>query len=228
MIGEPAVAVLEVAQIVGLTDPAVAAVDVEQRTTLRRRRTDTQSPRRRRPPLHDRPGRQQHQRRRRRTRSRRSGSRSPTRAAEAIEPTPAGLATLAAVDASGLDPRLADARIIVMSDVNNPLTGERGATAIFGPQKGVPRERIAEIDRRIANFAALTERALDRRAQGQAWRRRRRRPRLRAAVDRRRDALGCGSRRRPDRPRRRARPARTGRSPAKAGATRRRRWARRR
>jgi glycerate kinase len=52
-----------------------------------------------------------------------------------------------------------------MSDVNNPLSGERGATAIFGPQKGVPRERIAELDRRIASFAALTERALDRRAQ---------------------------------------------------------------
>jgi glycerate kinase len=83
----------------------------------------------------------------------------------AIEPTPAGLATLAAVDASRLDPRLADARIIVMSDVNNPLTGERGATAIFGPQKGVLRERIAEIDGHIANFASLTEGALDRRAQ---------------------------------------------------------------
>jgi glycerate kinase len=83
----------------------------------------------------------------------------------AIAPTPAGLAALAAIDASGLDPRLADARIIVMSDVNNPLTGDRGATAIFGPQKGVRRERIADIDGRIANFASMTERALDRRAQ---------------------------------------------------------------
>ena len=81
----------------------------------------------------------------------------------AIAPTPAGLAALAAVDASGLDPRLADAQIIVMSDVNNPLTGDQGATVIFGPQKGVPRERIAELDRRIANFASLTERSLDRR-----------------------------------------------------------------
>jgi len=84
----------------------------------------------------------------------------------AIEPTPAGLASLAAVDASGLDPRLAGTSIIVMSDVNNALTGEHGATAIFGPQKGVPSERIAEYDRRIAHFAALAERALGRRAQG--------------------------------------------------------------
>jgi Glycerate kinase len=52
-----------------------------------------------------------------------------------------------------------------MSDVNNPLTGARGATAIFGPQKGVRRERVAELDGRIANFASLTERALERRAQ---------------------------------------------------------------
>src|SRR5271165_3957900 len=54
-----------------------------------------------------------------------------------VEPTPEGLAALAAVDASGLDPRLAQTVITIMSDVNNPLCGERGATAIFGPQKGV-------------------------------------------------------------------------------------------
>jgi len=164
LIGEPATAVVEVAQVVGLTDPAVAAIDVEHRTTLGvgemiRNRLD-------------------------------AGVRSfmiglggsstndggagllaalglslTDARGRAIEPTPAGLATLAAVDASRLDPRLADARIIVMSDVNNPLTGERGATAIFGPQKGVRRERIAEIDGHIANFALLTEGALDRRAQ---------------------------------------------------------------
>ncbi len=164
LIGEPVTAVLEVAQVVGLTDPAVAAIDVDHRTTLGvgeiiRNRLDAG------------------------VRSFMIGlggsstndggagllaalglSLTDARGC-AIEPTPAGLAALAAVDADGLDPRLADARIIVMSDVNNPLTGERGATAIFGPQKGVRRERIAEVDRRIANFASLTERALDRRAQ---------------------------------------------------------------
>jgi glycerate kinase len=164
LIGEPATAVLEVAQVVGLTDPAVAAVDVEHRTTLGvgemiRNRLDAGV---------------------RRFMIGLGGSSTNDGGAGllaalgfsltdarggAIEPTPAGLAALAAVDASGLDPRLADARIIVMSDVNNPLTGERGATAIFGPQKGVRRERIAELDGRVANFAALTERALDRRAQ---------------------------------------------------------------
>ena len=163
-IGEPATAVLEVAQVVGLTDPAVATIDVEHRTTLgvgelMRHRLDAGV---------------------RRFMIGLGGSSTNDGGAgllaalglsltdargQAIAPTPAGLAALAAVDASGLDPRLAEAEIIVMSDVNNPLTGDRGATAIFGPQKGASRERIAEIDRRIANFASLAERALNRRAQ---------------------------------------------------------------
>lgn len=44
-----------------------------------------------------------------------------------------------------------------MSDVTNPLCGERGATAIFGPQKGVRAQAVAEIDARLARFAALAE-----------------------------------------------------------------------
>jgi len=81
-----------------------------------------------------------------------------------IAPTPEGLASLAAVDARALEPRLAEVAITIISDVNNPLCGERGASAIFGPQKGVRRERIAELDARIANFATLVERAVGRRA----------------------------------------------------------------
>jgi glycerate 2-kinase len=84
---------------------------------------------------------------------------------QGVEPTPAGLATLARVDASQLEPRLAQARITIMSDVNNPLCGERGATAIFGPQKGVRPEAVAPIDARLAHFAALAEAALGQRAQ---------------------------------------------------------------
>ena len=83
----------------------------------------------------------------------------------AVEPTPAGLAALAAIDASRLDPRLAASRITIMSDVTNPLCGTHGATAIFGPQKGVHADRIATIDARIAQFAALAERAVCRSAQ---------------------------------------------------------------
>lgn len=47
----------------------------------------------------------------------------------------AALAQLARMDASGIDQRLAACTIDVACDVDNPLTGPRGASAIFGPQK---------------------------------------------------------------------------------------------
>lgn len=47
-----------------------------------------------------------------------------------------------------------------MSDVDNPLCGNRGATAIFGPQKGVRPEQLATIDATIERFAALAQRAI--------------------------------------------------------------------
>src|SRR6202158_5757556 len=78
----------------------------------------------------------------------------------AVAATPEGLATLATVDAGGLDPRLRRSTITIMSDVDNVLAGPRGATAIFGPQKGVRPERIGELDARLARFAALVEKAL--------------------------------------------------------------------
>jgi len=83
-----------------------------------------------------------------------------------VEPTPAGLASVARVDASGIDPRLAAAEITIMSDVSNPLCGARGATAIFGPQKGVRPEEVAVIDATLARFAALAESAVGRHAAG--------------------------------------------------------------
>jgi len=84
--------------------------------------------------------------------------------ARSVEPTPAGLAALARVEVDALDPRLAATRITILSDVENPLCGERGATAIFGAQKGVRPESIAAIDAQLAHFAALAEAALGRKA----------------------------------------------------------------
>ena len=82
----------------------------------------------------------------------------------AIAPGPDGLATLARADASALDPRLAASAITIMSDVNNPLTGEHGATAIFGPQKGVRKEEQQRFDEAIARFAESAQAAIGRRA----------------------------------------------------------------
>ena len=77
-----------------------------------------------------------------------------------LEPVPSALPKIARIDVSGLDARLKDAEFIGMSDVDNPLTGEHGATAIFGPQKGVTPSRSRTIDAALAHFADLLEPAL--------------------------------------------------------------------
>lgn len=71
--------------------------------------------------------------------------------------TPAGLAELAQVDFTGLDPRLAEARITLLADVRNPLCGASGATAVFGPQKGVMPDQVTEFDARLRRLADLCD-----------------------------------------------------------------------
>ncbi|WP_321928517.1 glycerate kinase [Paraburkholderia guartelaensis] len=89
-------------------------------------------------------------------------------AGKPLEPTPQALAQVARVDVSGLDTRLGEASFVGMSDVDNPLTGEHGATAVFGPQKGVTPEQIAPIDAALGRFADLLEAALGRRVRDEA------------------------------------------------------------
>jgi glycerate kinase len=81
-----------------------------------------------------------------------------------LDPVPARLADITRIDASGLDPRLRQTEFIAMSDVDNPLNGDHGATAIFGPQKGVTPEQITEVDNALAHFAGLLETTLGRSA----------------------------------------------------------------
>lgn len=89
-------------------------------------------------------------------------------AGKPLEPTPQALAQVARVDVSGLDARLREASFVGMSDVDNPLTGEHGATAVFGPQKGVTPEQVAPIDAALGRFADLLEAALGRRVRDEA------------------------------------------------------------
>jgi len=67
------------------------------------------------------------------------------------------LLDLASIDVSQLDPRIAEATFIIACDVDNPLIGESGATAIFGPQKGVKKHQIAYFDSCIKQFADIVE-----------------------------------------------------------------------
>jgi len=71
------------------------------------------------------------------------------------------LATLAQIDLSELDPRLAECRIEVACDVSNPLTGPEGATAVFGPQKGATVEMVTALDDALGHYAKIIARDLD-------------------------------------------------------------------
>jgi glycerate kinase len=70
-----------------------------------------------------------------------------------LEPTPAGLATLARIDASGLDARLTTTAIEIACDVDNPLLGANGAAAVYGPQKGANVADVAFLDGVLARLA---------------------------------------------------------------------------
>ncbi|MCH4208757.1 glycerate kinase [Bifidobacterium sp.] len=65
----------------------------------------------------------------------------------------AALADLATVDCSQLDPRLGAVIIKLASDVTNPLTGEHGASHVFGLQKGATPEMIERLDACLAHYA---------------------------------------------------------------------------
>lgn len=70
----------------------------------------------------------------------------------------ADLARVASIDLTGLDPRLSAVRFHVMCDVDNPLVGERGATAVFGPQKGAGPEALERLEAGMVSYVAVLER----------------------------------------------------------------------
>lgn len=74
----------------------------------------------------------------------------------------AALASLARIDLAGLDPRLKDTKIMVACDVDNPLCGPRGASAVYGPQKGATPDMVAELDAALAKYAEVARAATGR------------------------------------------------------------------
>lgn len=69
----------------------------------------------------------------------------------------AALADIASVDSSGVNPLLKDAKIHVACDVDNPLLGEHGASAVYGPQKGADPQMVKELDSALRHFADVVE-----------------------------------------------------------------------
>ncbi|GAA3503740.1 glycerate kinase [Streptomyces prasinosporus] len=81
-----------------------------------------------------------------------------------VAPGGGGLAELASADLSGLDPRLGEVELVLASDVDNPLTGPKGAPAVYGPQKGASPEDVERLDAALAHFAKVLEGAVGPRA----------------------------------------------------------------
>jgi glycerate 2-kinase len=74
---------------------------------------------------------------------------------ERLEPGGAALNRLAHVDLGPLDPRVRGAEVVLACDVDNPLTGPRGAAAVYGPQKGASAEDVALLDHALDRWARL-------------------------------------------------------------------------
>jgi glycerate kinase len=70
------------------------------------------------------------------------------------------LISLNSIDIAGLDPRLAACSLRVACDVTNPLTGDLGASRVFGPQKGATDAMIVELDTSLAHYAEVIKKSL--------------------------------------------------------------------
>ncbi len=70
------------------------------------------------------------------------------------------LARIRSIDLSNLDTRIGETEIVVACDVDNPLTGARGASAVFGPQKGASPQMVAGLDAGLHNLAEVIRRDL--------------------------------------------------------------------
>jgi len=72
------------------------------------------------------------------------------------------LADVAAVDVSGLDPRLSAVTLRIAVDVQNPLFGSDGAAHVFGPQKGADEDAVERLDAGLRNWASVLRQATGR------------------------------------------------------------------
>lgn len=71
------------------------------------------------------------------------------------------LLNLNKIDISGLDSRLQNIELKAACDVDNMLTGDKGASHVFGPQKGASPEVVFELDRALSHYAKIIKRDLN-------------------------------------------------------------------
>ncbi|HCE75927.1 MAG TPA: glycerate kinase [Dehalococcoidia bacterium] len=78
----------------------------------------------------------------------------------------AALAKLRSIDVSKMDPRIEGSHFMVACDVSNPLTGNEGASAVYGPQKGATPAMVAELDNALLNFADIVKKDIGKNVSG--------------------------------------------------------------
>src|SRR5829696_1502159 len=74
----------------------------------------------------------------------------------------AALSSLRSLDLSGLRARMEGTRVLVASDVDNPLLGPRGAAAVFGPQKGAGPRQVETLEHALRHWSQLVGDAIGR------------------------------------------------------------------
>jgi glycerate 2-kinase len=74
----------------------------------------------------------------------------------------AALAAASRADVSGVDERLGRVTLTIACDVTNPLTGERGAAATYGPQKGADAAAVDDLDAALRHWGDIMEAATGR------------------------------------------------------------------
>ncbi len=79
-----------------------------------------------------------------------------------VEPIGGKLNDIARIDSSGVHPGIKDLEVIVICDVKNPLLGEQGASAVYGPQKGATTDMVRLLDNNLKHFSAVIEKEFGR------------------------------------------------------------------
>ena len=72
-------------------------------------------------------------------------------------PSGESMGSIEKVDISGLDERINESSFVIMSDVENPLYGEKGAAYVFSPQKGASKEEVKILDDNLRHAASLVK-----------------------------------------------------------------------
>lgn len=78
---------------------------------------------------------------------------------EPVEPGAEGLLSLESISDKNIIGELKECTFRIACDVTNPLCGEKGASAIYGPQKGATPEMIPVLDKALSTFAKIAETA---------------------------------------------------------------------